>query len=109
MLKLKIKKGDKVIVTTGKDKGKLGNVVSVNPKENKAIVSGVNIAKRHTKPTRDSEGGIVSKEMPIQISNIAIVDPKSGKATKVGFKIQKDGAKVRYAKASGEIIDKEGK
>jgi len=109
MLKLKIKKGDRVVVITGKDRGKQGEVVRVLPKENKAVVSGVNVALRHTKPSRVSEGGILSKEMPIHISNIAIVDPKDGKATKVGFKVIADGKKVRVAKSSGEVIDKEGK
>ena len=109
MLKLKIKKGDKVAVITGKDKGKQGEVLSVMPKLNKAIVSGVNLAKKHTKPSRENEGGIITKEMPIQISNIAILDPKSGLPSKVGFKILKDGVKVRIAKKSGEILDKEGK
>jgi large subunit ribosomal protein L24 len=109
MLKLKVKKGDKVIVITGKDKGKQGDVMSVSPKENKAIISGINLAKKHQKPTRESEGGIISKEMPIHISNIALIDPVSGKATKVGFKILEDGKKVRVAKSSGEILDKEGK
>ncbi len=109
MIKLKIKKGDKVAVITGKDKGKQGQVVSVLPKVNKAVVSGVNIVKKHTKASRDSEGGIITKEMPIQISNLSLVDPKTNSITKVGFKILKDGTKVRYAKKSGEILDKEGK
>lgn len=109
MIKLKIKKGDKVAVITGKDKGKQGEVISVLPKVNKAIVSGINIVKKHTKASRDSEGGIISKEMPIQISNISLIDPKTNAITKVGFKILKDGTKVRYAKKSGEIFGKEGK
>ncbi len=109
MIKLKIKKGDKVAVITGKDKGKQGEVISVLPKVNKAVVSGINIVKKHTKASRDSEGGIISKEMPIQISNISLIDPKTNAITKVGFKILKDGTKVRYAKKSGEILGKEGK
>lgn len=109
MIKLRIKKGDKVVVTTGKDRGQTGDVVSVLPKENKVLVSGINLVKRHQKPSKDSEGGIISKEMPMNISNVAIVDPKSGKATKVGYKFLTDGTKVRYAKLSGEILDKETK
>ncbi len=109
MIKLKIRKGDQVIVTTGKDKGKKGTVVSVSPKTNRAVVTGVNVVKKHTKPSRDSEGGIITKELSIQISNIALIDPESGKATKVGYKILEDGKKVRIAKASGDLIDKEGK
>jgi len=105
MIKLKIKKGDKVIVTTGKDKGKDGQVLSVFPKDAKLVVSGVNLVKKHTKPSKDSEGGIVSKEMPIHISNVAILDPKLNKPTKIGFRINEDGSKVRVAKASNEILD----
>lgn len=106
----KIRKGDKVIVTTGKDKGKVGSVLTVFPAKGKVTVSGVNVVKKHTKPSRDSEGGIISKELPVHVSNLAHVDPKSGKATKVGYKILKDGTKERFAKASGEIIKKvEGK
>jgi len=109
MLKLKVKKGDKVVVTTGRDRGMKGDIIAVYPKENKVLVSGVNLVKRHTKPSRDSEGGIISKEMPINISNISLIDPKSGEPTKVGFKILSDGKKVRFAKKSGEVIDKDGK
>jgi large subunit ribosomal protein L24 len=105
MIKLKIKKGDQVIVTTGKSSGSTGEVIAVYPKENKALVSGVNLVKKHQKPTKESEGGIISKEAPIHISNIAILDPKTQKATKVGFKILEDGKKVRFAKSSGEILD----
>ena len=105
-MKLKLKKGDKVIVTTGKDKGKTGEITTVFPKENKVIVSGVNMVKRHTKPSQESAGGIVSKEMPIHVSNVALVDPKTGKATRVGYKVEKDGRKVRVAKKSGEVVDK---
>ena len=101
----KIKKGDSVIVLTGKDKGKTGEVLSVKPAEAKAVVQGINLVKRHTKPTQFQAGGIVEKEAAIAISNIAIVDPKEGKATRVGFKTLEDGKKVRYAKLSGEVID----
>jgi large subunit ribosomal protein L24 len=104
-IKLKIKKGDRVVVLTGKDKDKRGEVLSVNPKENKAVVRGVNIARRHQRQTPSAEGGIVSKEMPIHISNLAIEDPKDGSPSRVGFKFLKDGRKVRFAKRSGEVID----
>ncbi|MBO7484190.1 MAG: 50S ribosomal protein L24 [Alphaproteobacteria bacterium] len=103
---MKIKKGDKVIVITGKDKGKTGEVTKVLVQENKVIVSGINIAKRHTKPSQESAGGIISKEMPIHISNVAYVDPKTNKATRLGIKMDKDGRKVRVAKKSGEVVDK---
>ena len=105
-MKLKLKKGDKVIVTTGKDKGKTGEITTVFPKENKVVVGGVNVVKRHTKPSQESAGGIISKEMPIHVSNVALVDPKTGKATRVGYKVEKDGRKVRVAKKSGEVVDK---
>jgi len=105
-MKLKLKKGDKVIVTTGKDKGKTGEITTVFPKENKVIVGGVNMVKRHTKPSQESAGGIISKEMPIHVSNVALVDPKTGKATRIGYKVEKDGRKVRVAKKSGEVVDK---
>jgi len=101
----KIKKGDKVVVLTGKDKGKKGDVVAVFPKENKALVQGVNMMKRHEKPSQTSAGGIVTREAKVHLSNIAIQDPKSGKPTRVGFKTLEDGRKVRVAKASGEMID----
>ena len=101
----KIKKGDRVIVTTGRDKGKKGEVLKVLPKENKAVVSGVNTAKRHTKPSQKQQGGIVNKDQPIDLSNLAHVDPKSGTATKIGFKVLGDGRTVRFAKKSGEVID----
>ena len=106
MLKLKLKKGDKVIVITGKDKGKTGEITKVLVKESKVIVSGINVAKRHTKPSQENAGGIVSKEMPIHISNVAFVDPKTSKATRLGVKVDKDGRKVRVAKKSGEVVDK---
>ncbi len=100
----KIKKGDKVVVLAGRDKGKTGEVSSVNPAEGRAIVAGVNMVQRHTKPQGVNEGGIISKESPIHLSNLALQDPKSGKATRVGFKVE-DGKKVRVAKRSGEVID----
>ena len=104
-VKLKIRKGDRVVVLTGKDKGKSGDVVAMIPKENRAVVSGVNVARRHTKASAGQEGGIVAKEMPIHVSNLAHVDPKDGKATRVGYKTLDDGKKVRVARRSGEVID----
>lgn len=103
--KLKMKKGDKVIVLAGKDKGKRGEILKMLVNERKVIVQGVNMVKRHTKPSQAGAGGIESKEMPIQISNLAIEDPKDGTATRVGYKHLKDGTKVRYAKKSGEVLD----
>jgi large subunit ribosomal protein L24 len=100
----KIRKGDKVIVITGRDKGRTGEVFEVRPSEGRALVRGVNLVKRHQKQTQAQEGGIISKESPIQLSNIALVG-KDGKPTRVGFKIQKDGTKVRIAKSSGAEID----
>lgn len=104
-VKLKIRKGDKVVVITGKDKGKQGEVIRVLPTENRALVRGINMARRHTRQTPQQEGGIISKEMPIQISNLALRDPKDGKPTRVGYKVLADGKKVRVAKRSGEVID----
>ena len=101
----KIRKGDRVIVTTGRDKGKKGEVMKIFPKENRALVSGVNTVKRHQKPSQRQQGGIVNKELPVQLSNLAHVDPKSGEATRVGWKILTDGRRVRFAKKSGEVID----
>ncbi len=109
MIKLKIRTGDKVIVNTGKDKGKVGEVIKVMPRELKVVVAGVNVVKKHTKPSQKSEGGIIPKEMPIHISNVSHIDPKTGTATRVGIKKLKDGASVRVAKKSGEVISKEGK
>lgn len=109
MHKLKIKKGDKVQVITGKNKGKVGDVIQVFPAENRVVVSGVNLAKKHTKPSQTSEGGIVQKELPIHVSNVSHIDPKTNEITKVGYKTLEDGKKVRFAKKSGEIISKEGK
>ena len=104
MPSLKIKKGDRVVVLAGRDKGKQGEVISVMPKENRALVRGVNIVRRHQRQTASESGGIVSKEAPIQLSNLALEDPKDGKPTRVGFRILEDGRKVRYAKRSGELI-----
>jgi large subunit ribosomal protein L24 len=101
----KIKKGDKVVVLTGRDKGKSGEVVQVMPKEERALVRGVNLVKRHQRQSMNQEGGIISKEAPIHLSNLAYADPKDGKPTRVGFKILDDGRKVRFAKRSGELID----
>ena len=98
----KLKKGDTVVVLTGKDKGKTGEISSVNPDANKAVVDGLNVAIRHTKQSAASQGGRVPKAMPIELSNLAIVD-KNGKATRVGFRMEGD-KKVRYAKTTGEVI-----
>ena len=101
----KIKKGDKVVVLTGRDKGRTGEVVQVAPKEERALVRGVNLVKRHQRQTASQEGGIISKEAPIHLSNLALADPKDGKPTRVGFKVLEDGRKVRFAKRSGDLID----
>jgi len=101
----KIRKGDRVIVTTGRDKGKKGEVLKVYPSDNRALVTGVNMVKRHQRQTPRQQGGIVSKEAPVDLSNLAHIDPKSGEATRVGFKVLNDGRKVRFAKKSGEVID----
>jgi large subunit ribosomal protein L24 len=103
--KLKIKKGDKVVVRSGRDKGKTGEVLKVFPSRNRAIVQGVNRVKRHQRPSQASAGGIIEKEATIDISNLAHLDPKDDKATRIGFKVLDDGRKVRFAKRSGEIID----
>jgi large subunit ribosomal protein L24 len=101
----KIRKGDRVVVTAGRDKGKTGEVRQVNPTENRAIVAGVNLVRRHTRQTAKTEGGILTKEAPIHLSNLAIADPKTGKPTRVGFRVLDDGRKVRVAKRSGDLID----
>jgi large subunit ribosomal protein L24 len=105
MPKLKIKKGDNVVVITGKDKGKSGSVLKVMPAEMRLIVQGINVAKRHTKPRPGQPGGMVEKELSIHISNVAHVDPKDSKPTRVGYKTI-DGRKLRYAVRSGEMIDR---
>ena len=107
MASLKIKKGDRVIVLSGRDKGKQGEVIQVMPRENRALVRGVNIVRRHQRQTASLEGGIISKEGPIDLSNLALEDPKDGKPTRVGFKFIGEGEarkKVRFAKRSGEVI-----
>jgi large subunit ribosomal protein L24 len=101
----KIRKGDKVVVLTGRDKGRSGEVVEVRPAEGRALVRGINMVKRHQRQTASQEGGIISKEGTIHLSNLAVADPKSGKPTRVGFKVMKDGKRVRVAKLSGVEID----
>ncbi|MGE0754800.1 MAG: 50S ribosomal protein L24 [Alphaproteobacteria bacterium] len=103
--KLKLKKGDEVLVIAGKDKGKKGSIIKVITDERRVIVGGVNKVKHHQKPSRTGAGGIVEKELPLHISNVQLVDPKSGKATRVGYKTLEDGSKVRFAKDSGEVIN----
>jgi len=100
----KIKKGDHVIVLAGRDKGKHGEVIEVRPKEGRALVRGVNMVRRHQRQTAQTEGGIISKEAPIHLSNLALEDPRDGKPTRVGVKVLEDGTKVRVAKRSGEVI-----
>lgn len=104
-LKLKIRRGDEVVVIAGKDKGKTGEVVRVMPSENRALVRGVNMIKRHQRQSQTQEGGIVAREASIHISNLAIADPKDGKPSRVGYKTLEDGTKVRFAKRSGEVIN----
>jgi large subunit ribosomal protein L24 len=99
----KLKKGDRVVVLAGKDKGKEGEIASVNPSAGKAVVDGINIAVRHTKQSQNSQGGRVPQAMPIDLSNLALLD-SNGKATRVGFKMDEDGKKVRYAKTTGDVI-----
>lgn len=102
---LKFKKGDRVVVTTGRDKGRSGSILKMLRSEDRAIVQGINMVKRHQKQTQENEGGIISKEAPIHLSNLMHEDPTDGKPTRVGFKILNDGRKVRFAKRSGEVID----
>ena len=105
MKKLHIKKGDTVYVNAGNDKGKTGKVLSVDPAKDRAVVEGVNMVSKHTKPnTKQPQGGIIKQEAPIHISNLNVVDPKSGKPTRIGRKLNADGKLVRFAKKSGEEI-----
>jgi large subunit ribosomal protein L24 len=101
----KIRKGDKVVVLAGRDKGRTGEVIEVNPAAARALVRGVNLVKRHQRQSAQQQSGIISKELPVHLSNIAIADPKDGKPTRIGFKIGSDGRKVRVAKRSGAEID----
>ncbi|OLP60512.1 50S ribosomal protein L24 [Xaviernesmea oryzae] len=100
----KIRKGDKVVILAGKDKGRTGEVIQVKPKEDRAVVRGINMVKRHQRQSQTQEAGIISKEAPIHLSNLAVADPKDGKPTRVGFRIEGD-KKVRFAKRSGEVIN----
>lgn len=104
--KLKIKKGDQVVVMAGRDKGKRGEVLRVMPKDDRLIVQGVNMVHRHTRPSAQHPGGIVDKEATIHVSNVAHIDPKTSEATRIGYKHLDDGRKVRFAKRSGEVIDR---
>ena len=101
----RVKKGDRVVVTTGRDKGKTGEVLSVLPKEDRVVVQGVNMIKRHAKASQTQAGGIVESEAAMHLSNVMLADPKTGEPTRVGFKVLDDGRKVRVAKRSGEVID----
>ncbi|OPG14876.1 50S ribosomal protein L24 [Ferroacidibacillus organovorans] len=104
--KLKVKKGDTVIVISGKNRDQKGKVLAVYPRESRVVIEGVNMIKKHTKPSFQSpEGGIVEREAPLHVSNVALVDPKTGGPTRVGYKILEDGTKVRIAKKSGEVLD----
>ena len=103
--RFRLRKGDDVVVISGRDKGKTGSILRVNRSEDRVIVDGINMVKRHTRPSQAQPGGIVNKEAPIHISNVALADPKDGSATRVGYKFLEDGRKVRVAKQSGEVID----
>ena len=103
--KFRLKKGDDVVVVSGRDKGKKGSILRVITQDDRVLVDGVNMVKRHTRPSQTQPGGIISKEAPIHISNVALADPKDGTATRVGYKFLEDGRKVRFAKQSGEVID----
>ena len=104
-LKFRVRKGDRVAILSGKDKGKTGEILKMIPDVRRAIVQGVNMVKRHTAPSQAGAGGVVEKEASIHVSNISLIDPKDDRATRVGFKSLEDGRKVRYAKKSGEVID----
>ncbi|HEX3486510.1 MAG TPA: 50S ribosomal protein L24 [Micropepsaceae bacterium] len=101
----KVRKGDRVVVTSGRDKGKSGEVLRVFPSEERVVIAGVNIVKRHQRQTQRAQGGIVSKEAPLHLSKIAHIDPKTGGPTRIGFKVLEDGRRVRFAKKSGEVLD----
>ncbi len=101
----KIRKGDNVVVLTGKDKGRTGEVLQVMPKEDRALVRGINMIVRHQRQTQAQEGGLIRREAPIHLSNLVVADPKDGKPTRVGFRVEKDGTKVRVAKRSGDVIN----
>jgi large subunit ribosomal protein L24 len=102
-----VKKGDTVIVIAGKDKGKKGRVLAAYPKKDRVLVEGINLVKKHTRPSQaNPQGGIVTQEAPIHVSNVSLIDPKSGKPTRIGYKVLDNGQKVRVAKKSGEVIDK---
>ena len=103
--RFRLRKGDDVVVISGRDKGKTGSILRVIRSEDRVIVDGINMVKRHTRPSQSQSGGIVNKEAPIHISNVALADPKDGSATRVGYKFLEDGLKVRFAKQSGEVID----
>jgi large subunit ribosomal protein L24 len=105
MAKLKLKKGDKVVVLTGRDKGKSGEIVKALPRQNRVVVQGVNVIKRHQRPSAAGNGGIIEKEASIHVSNVAYLDPKDNKPTRIGFRVLEDGKKVRFARRSGETID----
>ncbi|GAB7387285.1 50S ribosomal protein L24 [Bacillaceae bacterium] len=105
--KMHVKTGDMVMVITGKDKGKKGRILRAFPKEARVLVEGVNLVKKHTRPSpANPQGGIVTQEAPIHVSNVMLLDPKTGEPTRIGYKVLENGKKVRYAKKSGEIIDK---
>ena len=106
MAKLRIKKGDNVVVLTGRDRGKTGEVLRVFPADSRVIVQGINVAKRHTRPRMGDPGGIVERELTIHISNVALIDPGSGKPTRTGYKRLDDGRKVRFGRRSGEVLDR---
>ncbi len=103
--KLKVKKGDKVTVITGRDKGKTGEILRVDPKRGRVLVQGVNMVKRHQGPSQTTPGGIIEKEASLHVSNVAHIDPKSNQPSRVGYRIDSGGRKVRFAKRSGELID----
>ncbi len=103
--KLKVRKGDKVTVITGRDKGKTGEILRVDPKRGRVLVQGVNMVKRHQGPTQTNPGGIIEKEASLHVSNVAHIDPKSNQPTRIGYRIDSGGRKVRFAKRSGELID----